>query len=418
MSSERERSSTRTIGIAAAGLVAGAFIGHDIGLLTEPQAPQPAPVVEHSPVPRHSASQAPQPDAYCAAPSPTDIRIATNLLSQSQFKEANQDIGAAGSEEAYYRALGSFDHSKAKKYGVHIHEYGLLVNKLYRELSPLEGPHTPYSTVIRQARTALAGAGIHLDFGKPGADWIGASEHFQRLNSRQQKGKQVALASVAILRSVDRMPEEYFRFSGLRHIVLATGTHTSGAAAYAITDGKHDTIVEDLALVDDVAAVTAHETTHLLDAAECGTDQAATDPGFEALNNGKPVYDHDAKNAPHAFSLYDYEKTTGLLRSREYSAADRHHWRAYCRFMAKDQAAEKKVVTVSDYHSTVVEEKAETGKYEQTPWDYRVVLNPYMPTIYNKFRFMFARLYHHVPNVARYLAAISTRPEPEQSSHC
>lgn len=204
------------------------------------------------------------------------------------------------------------------------------------------------------------------------------------------------------------MPQQYVELAGVKKVLIGTNANSkkgSPDAAYAWTNGAHDTIVMNFGYYDP-ASVYEHETFHEVNSDTCdGLTGMDNDPTFS--NNNTHSYDATDKGLTYQnfWNLPDIATDTER-RDYYYGAGQDVLAQPY------EQNIDKSLANVSyltDYSQTnPAEDKAETGK-AMSSGDWDSVDSTYTPLITNKFKVLLARVYQHIPQVAKYFALTSTK---------
>jgi hypothetical protein len=264
-----------------------------------------------------------------------------------------------------------------------------------------------FPAAMRIANNYLGKFGVSISVAKPG-----------ELTSGDKQVPTVAeLNTNAALYDIDEitegftlLPTQYVHLSGLKHVILAANT---GDYAYAVTEGKHNTIAVDVTGEDEDPLLMDHEIYHLLDSAECGgSDRMFEDQGYTDLNGGN-IYEGKAwaQNPKVESTLNDNQ----ILDSQDLQVEGEETNDNALSCVGQDQLDQElpRVVAISEYSlDDVAEDKAEMGKAFGNPSDFYRDLSPQMPIVRKKFEYLLARLYHFSPKIVDYFAAVSSRPYP------
>jgi hypothetical protein len=347
--------------------------------------------------PNSSDTQSLAPGSYCPAPTPTSLRIAESLLEGPGFNSIKPAPGYASPYDAV-------DATEAKKLGLTIFAMPADSDMLFEQL---ESSHPPtFETMLKKANTFMNKLGVEVSVDTPHDAGDAAGSRAPTQQELEQPIPKMDLFEV--MEAYQNVPIKYVALSGIKRIILVAGTRGNGLA-YASVTGPHDTIRVDIKQ-DITTENYRHENGHLLDAAECGFPQMYTDPGFAALNGTTELYSStQAGNDAISWSMYlDDAESYEALEKR-----NRGNFTLSCGLVRADNIEASKVISYSDYHPNIVEDKAETIKNLPDQYTWGVLDNKRYPALYQKFRYELARLYQRAPKVAEYFAAIGLRPQPE-----
>jgi hypothetical protein len=236
------------------------------------------------------------------------------------------------------------------------------------------------------------------------------------LDSRNAKA-----SLVNIVQAFSNVPKEYVEQTGLKQIVLESGSGQQGAGGYALTSGDHSTYYIDIGATantpfgvhDDL-----HETEHLLDADECA-NAANTDPTYRSFNGYINIYgngNNDSVTLNVDKYLEDYSKRLEAARTDSLKPGSHQ---AICALVAQNTQEAGRVMASTSYHPNPVEDKAELGAELASPDMYGQVTDPRLTVIRGKFKYLLARLYHKAPKVVEYFTTVASAPYPDQlDSQC
>lgn len=204
---------------------------------------------------------------------------------------------------------------------------------------------------------------------------------------------------------ISRLPVEFVQGAGVKHFKLAS--KITGAEAYALTGGDHDTVIfsleapesSDGVLTDDASlneAVVLHEISHEDDVVVCGsTEAAANDPSFTASNNGIRYID-DLEGVEKINEMNSYPASLAALDRMDKERRTQPGATLKC---SDIQKLEDAVVMSDDYNYTsvkedkaVVEQEVLTGSTSLAK-----VLDPKFPRLRSKAIQILARIRDQLP---------------------
>jgi hypothetical protein len=226
----------------------------------------------------------------------------------------------------------------------------------------------------------------------------------------------------AITEPFQDMPIELARLTGIKNIILMANNASNNTETYL--EDPH-TIVWN---IDD--SPTAHEMTFALyqglDDTECGLDHIDNDPSYAALN-GQYVYGSGGRhqgllnldefaniNDPDPEDYQPDITDTTLFQDAVSQANSQGNSTPFCQ--AKKAVYKRITIAGQGDFDSVSYDKADLGSsiltFGDNGDDYSSILNPASPILENKTKFLLARLFDHAPQVVKYIAEITSRPDP------
>lgn len=351
----------------------------------------------------HAAEQQPHPfideaqtNITIESCNPTPDAVKTEAL--GMLKNSKLGLG----KDPYDNALELFGTTKegasqyyAEQNGLHIADGATPYYNIAHSAGMAEAPYRNHFSLVSNFMEEQFGVGVELGYSDTRyPEYIDAAPSDETLESANAKQ-----STLNMLLAFNELPKELVRLTGLReiHFVKDVG------GAYAITGNDERKAIVIGIQPDSVIPVGTyrHELMHLLDTALCGSPaQASNDPEYADLNTLPNVYGEE----PYTQVLDDNMR---MLMSDIDIARGRKNTPEYCQLVAREKLRGPRLQTVSEYHPTVVEDKAELAMLLLDPAQYSVVLNPNLSVLKAKFELEFSRLYRKDPALAKYYASMS-----------
>ncbi len=214
-----------------------------------------------------------------------------------------------------------------------------------------------------------------------------------------------------ILRKVDGMPKELYQPVGPQGLTIKLATSFDLASAQAGT--IYVNIYEK-----NTAEALPHELIHTLEdkgaqnGGLCQGGDAANDPGFAGLHGGEPrLYNQRNKKgkAPNLDGKHPSYRTKAtklheLSKAATHAAKDGNIAK-YCKTVKAETKLKESLLSWTDYHPNIGEDRADTGGMVLNPSSYKLV-DPTMPIPKAKFDMMAGRMYELNPAVLTYLVSL------------
>lgn len=245
----------------------------------------------------------------------------------------------------------------------------------YADLENAEIPHH-FMDYFNESKAMLAESGVVLRFGVPEDIKLYSGERVPRPGDFDNLSS--LWSARYLMEDVVDMPKEYFRWLGLKQVVVTSGT--MDATAYAITSGKHDTIHINFQQGVADPGTLKHEAGHIADVIMCDSSTAAAnDPSIANLNQGV------------SYGLPASER-------EQYNQKEGWSW-------GKEAGAARKLLFTDPYaDETVREDKAQILNYSQGhgPLGSKSFNSP---VIIDKMAIEYGRMLEHAPQIARFFLA-------------
>jgi hypothetical protein len=368
----------------------------------------------------------------CVEPTNHDFQAVGHLLRQPVAKAFRADpnapeIGPNSTEKEkdaadkynlqQEKTQQDFVKNVALKYGLETHDGNHYVRLMQEGLKRRDGSSASVASLLSTANAFLEKYGLEVGLAT-------AKDHIdlggRPLTASEIETSNVRSTLINIVSAYSNMPKEYIELSGLKRIVLATGID---AQAYAPATMKHDEIVININNDPTAGSVSEHtvrhEEYHQYDLASCSPSDQAVDLLFQGLNDpkhaiyGKGIYDTADPN------LLDFNYGKGLEAGKLFRLEQIDDVANYCKILHKQRVAAGKLLSYSQYHPDVIEEKAEFGAEISDQGSYIQLDDPSLGIVYKKFKFLLARLHHQNPGIADFFIRTSYRPVPEDyEKHC
>lgn len=383
--------------VAVASLAVGGACSSERG--EAPPAPPSAPATSPK-------TTIPLPADHCIEPTAGDIAATEALLAAPQAPEADLPLAGDKDDTAPQARHREFMQQVAHQEGVTIYNAEEKIQRLESRLySQNVGPQPSFGYYLSGTNAFMNQLGVTVNVGAADRtyDYGGRAPAPDDLETDNAKG-----LLITTLRTFSDQPQEYVALQGLKNIILTTGTESQDVLGYVNIISEPGRIFLDInrtGLFSILEQGIRHEEGHLVDGELCGVDDWNVDEDFAALNHGQDVYrgiryDSDVPALTHIRG-----KMSALLDNLP--APDKATACAIKK--TKDQAAAK-VLTPTEYHPDIHEEKAELLASVSDDNAYVDIANPTLTTLYPKFRYQAARLNRVAPRVFSYFAKTSRRP--------
>ncbi len=351
----------------------------------------------------------------CIEPTIDEINTADHLLRAPEDPLASIPVSVSqrGSDyEDQMAKYADFLKQTAAEDHVTIFDGAPAANNIYHNLAGMKPAPESFATYLTEVQQFLDQLGVTLTVAEPGVTY----SYGGRVPTAEELAtKSAAYLLADIATAFSNLPKEYVELAGLKHIIIVAGTDTEDVAGYANTEYPHDTIVLDILKTPDQSISPSgvnHELYHLIDAASCGAADMFNDHGFVALNGDRMLYSNVPLDTRPTYPSYKDSFTTEQNNDTQMlvNANQQADNTLRCQIVSQELSDQAEVVTVSDYHPNPAEDKAEIGSVIPNTNDYVEFDNPQYATLYPKFRYLLARLYHQNPGIVRFFAKTSRRP--------
>lgn len=362
------------------------------------------------------AEKAPQ--TTCIEPTEDDLKAVDALLDQPENPLIDKLIGGGKEENIYEQEFAKFRQAKAQELGLHVYDATPYQNVFY-EGDPSQGirlsPNLTFEQELKPVQAYMSLLGVTVSVEAPGTTYAygGRAPEAAELESMGTK-----FTLLGLLQAYNEKPKEYIETSGLKRIILVTGTAKNEVAGYvdaAVTPG---TIYADIEQGENVVLSMQgfnHEEAHLLDAQQCTPEGMSNDPGFIAVS--PPDLYRGIKNdteTPHYTSDSSGTSFETNSQNRRFKLRPDTPPEVYCQIEKIDTAEAATVQSFSAYHPDPAEEKAEIGSQIAEPFSYEIITDKRFTQLWPQVRYQMARLYQQAPNVMKYFAAIGRRAPESQ----
>lgn len=270
-----------------------------------------------------------------------------------------------------------------------------------------------YKVYLAAAQEFMAHYGVEVTL----ADEHTYLQYGRPLTEEELNSPNVKSTLVNLMLSYSNIPVQYVRLAGLRHIVLAGHMAEKGVAAYTYMDSAHDTNYFD-ALLGIEGSTFGHELGHDFDAAMCGAG-ADRDHAYRALNGGSDNLYTGETFSDKTLSLEDEERAHIIaIETAQHIVNYGGDAQQACQILKDDDATARGVLSVSRYHPTPSEAKAEAFAKIFDPTSLVEPLDPRYPELRAQLELLFARMDAMDPGLVDYMFRVSHRPVIRQVIDC
>ncbi len=269
----------------------------------------------------------------------------------------------------------------------------------------------PFQDYLSATQDFMANYGVQVMVGTPDMDYAfgGRAPDAELLESDNAKQ-----TLINVLYAFSEQPDEYITdVAKLDDIVLMSGAEDE-AGAYAQPGEFRNQIYINIQPDGEGSAMGSgsihHELAHLVDFDACNGGGYYSDPAYEQFNGGLDIYDPDVIYDTVTVDYGDYIDLTSDLMSTKITAEETGAMEQWCDINDREKAIGEEVLTYSEYHPEVGEDKAEVGAGLAQQYTYGNLTDPRFPVLKNKFELLLARLHVRNPKVAEYFIKTADRP--------
>lgn len=359
----------------------------------------------------------------CIEPSSDDVLAVQALLSKPQDPLA-EPMGGSPKTDADYKSFPAqqqaFKERVAREHGLTIFDDTPWQRRLTDQSARAEGglDTGPFSDYLGATQDFMNQFGVEVAVGTPDLTY---SYGARAPRAEELESPAAKWTMQGILSAFSNLPKEYVELTGLKRIIIMTGSAGAEVAGYAVTSGAHDTFFIDIEkgkniMLDQHGIL--HETYHLLDAAQCGPQAMLVDEGFTQQNSPNPIYRTERDGVveePSVPSMQSYDNAVMNRRAMFDSSTPKS---VLCQTQMQEDQEAALVETYSSYHPNPAEDKAEIGAQLVTPNDYVTITDTRFAKFWPKVQYLMARLYHQNPAIVEYFTETGRRPSYSRRTEC